>query len=109
MELTLQQQFNYRLYTDATKQMSEKDLLDNLKKSHTLLKQKSFILDNFLKEQTKELCFFDDSDPTYMFKQHLTYKEFEKYNKEQLVEVLLNTLKTLMFTENELKKTLSCV
>jgi hypothetical protein len=106
LELTLNQQFDYRVISDSATRLSNEQLLEQLKQAHHLLKQKSFILDNFLTNSSLEIKFIDKSDPTYSFNQHLIFLEFEKYDREKLIDVLLGTIKTLMYTENHIKSVL---
>lgn len=101
MQLTLEQQFEKRKLTDAVSQLNNKQLLEQLKRANNLLKQKAYVLDSFL--QTQELLFVDTEDVSFKFKELLTHKEFETYNRKQLQEVLLNTLETIMHVDNQFR------
>lgn len=101
MQLTLEQQFEKRKLTDAVSQLNNKQLLEQLKRANNLLKQKAYVLDSFL--QTQELSFVDTEDVSFKFKELLTHKEFETYNRKQLQEVLLNTLETIMHVDNQFR------
>lgn len=102
-DLTLSQKFNYRILSDTASKLSNEDLLSQLKLAHRLLKHKSFILDNFLQSGTLDLSIIETTEPDYLFNEYLVFLEFEKYNREKLIEVLLGTIKTLMHTENDIK------
>lgn len=102
-ELTLAQQFDYRVMTDSAPRLSNEDLLEQMKNAHKLLKQKTHILDSFLKTQSLDINFLDDSDPSSLFNEHLVYREFAKYKREDRIEVLLGIIKTLMYTDNHIK------
>lgn len=103
VELTLTQQFDYRVIADSAPRLSDDDLLIQLKNAHKLLRQKTYILDNILQTQTLDINFMETSDPSYLFNEHLTYLEFEKYKREQRIEVLLGIIKTMMYTDNHIK------
>ena len=101
MQLTLEQQFEKRKLADATALLNNKQLLEQLKHANNLLKQKTHILDSFL--QTQQFNFINTDDVDFKFTQLLTHKEFEKYNRKQLQEVLLDNLEALMHLDNEFR------
>lgn len=101
MELTLEQQFEKRKLTDAVSQLNNKQLIEQLKQANTLLKHKSYVVDKFL--QTQELEFLNAEDPSFKFAKLVTEKEFEKYNRKQLQEVLINTVEAIMHLDNQFR------
>lgn len=106
IELTLEQQFEYRRYVDASKSMRNEHLLDLLKSASNLLKNKTHILDNLLDKPGCGIVFLDVEDPSFQFSQLLIYAEFEKYERESLTNTLLQHIKMIMFTDNHIKKTM---
>jgi hypothetical protein len=108
MELTLTQQFDFRIMSDAAKTLPEDILLQNLKEAHKLLKQKTHILDGMLSTNSQHITFMDMTDPSNLFNQHMIFQEFEKYTREQKVDILLGIMKTLMYTDNHIKEVLLC-
>lgn len=101
MQLTLEQQFEKRKLVDTAALLNNKQLLEQLKRANSLLKQKSYLLDSFL--QTQQFTFVSTEDLDFKFAELLTHKEFEKYTREQLQEVLIGTLEALMHLDNQFR------
>ena len=101
MFLTIEQQFEKRKYIDVVKTLNEEQLLEILKDANLLLQQKSFCFESFV--ENNKLDFIDTEDTSFKFGQLLKHREFEKYNREELVEVLLGTIETIMFLDNQFK------
>jgi hypothetical protein len=102
MQLTLEQQFQKRQMTDVAQNLSEAQLLANLKHANSLLKRKSVLLDSFL--QTGEFVILEENDPSFAFTQVLAFREFAQYNRQQLIDGLLLTLETLMHLDNQFRQ-----
>ena len=104
MGLTLEQQFEKRKYVEFVKDLSDAQLLENLKQANSLLRQKTYCLDFFL--QNNKLSFVQEDDLSFKFEQLLIYREFENYDRPKLTATLLDNLEALMHLDNHFRESL---
>ena len=102
IDLTLEQELDYRIWKDSISKMSRVQILKTLKDAERLNYVKSNIIQGFI--NFKKLC---HSEFQLTLEQQLFYgikiKNYEEMNKKALGETLLDTMKMLCDKDNTLK------